>query len=251
MNLAETIRGFLSDFKDQSNTPDGRSSDAVKTKSRCSDQSCGPAVIGQHVLLALEPPPLSVEGYNSLSASDRGPFLDEIFKTAVPARPEQWKFIYIHHSATPAGDARTLARAGSGLCDHFVIGNGDGCQDGEIQVGPRWNHQQAPAAPLGVDHIEPTCISICLVGDFDHSMPTPVQLRRLTRTGYHPPKPVSPRGRQGHTPERHSVGFERWAVLPRDGFSRSNSAINPAPAASPPGSIICLLFIRPLFSLIQ
>jgi hypothetical protein len=133
------------------------------------------------LLLALEPPPLSVEGYNSLSAADRGPFLDEIFKTAVPARPEQWKFIYIHHSATPAGDARTLARAGSGLCDHFIIGNGDGCQDGEIQVGPRWNHQQAPAAPLGVDHIEPTCISICLVGDFDHSMPTPVQLRRLTQ----------------------------------------------------------------------
>jgi hypothetical protein len=133
------------------------------------------------LLLALEPPPLSVEGYNSLSAADRGPFLDEIFKTAVPARPEQWKFIYIHHSATPAGDARTLARAGSGLCDHFIIGNGDGCQDGEIQVGPRWNHQQAPVAPLGVDHIEPTCISICLVGDFDHSMPTPVQLRRLTQ----------------------------------------------------------------------
>ena len=66
------------------------------------------------------------------------------------------------------------------MCDHFVIGNGHGCQDGEIQIGPRWNHQQPAAAPPGVDHIEPTCISICIVGDFDHSMPTPIQFRRLT-----------------------------------------------------------------------
>jgi hypothetical protein len=133
------------------------------------------------LLLALAPPPLVAEGYNSLSASDHGPFLDEIFKTAVAARPERWKFIYVHQSATTAGNASTLARAGSGVCDHFIIGNGNGCEDGELEVSPRWNNQQSPAAPLGVDHIEPTCISICIVGDFDHSMPTPVQLRRLTQ----------------------------------------------------------------------
>ena len=133
------------------------------------------------LLLALAPPPLAAEGYNSLSASDHGPFLDEIFKTAVAAKPEQWKFIYLHQSATAAGNAVTLARAGAGACDHFIIGNGNGCQDGELEVTPRWNNQRPAAAPPGVDHIEPTCISICIVGDFDHSMPTPVQLRRLTQ----------------------------------------------------------------------
>ncbi|MGD0541103.1 MAG: N-acetylmuramoyl-L-alanine amidase [Tepidisphaeraceae bacterium] len=133
------------------------------------------------LLLALAPPPLAAEGYNSLSASDHGPFLDEIFKTTVAAKPEQWKFIYLHQSATAAGNAGTLARAGAGVCDHFIIGNGNGCQDGELEVTPRWNNQQPAAAPPGVDHIEPTCISICIVGDFDHSMPTPVQLRRLTQ----------------------------------------------------------------------
>jgi hypothetical protein len=132
------------------------------------------------LLLALAPPPLVAEGYNSLSASDHGPFLDEIFKTAVAAKPEQWKFIYLHQSATTSGNASTLARPESGVCDHFIIGNGNGCQDGELEVSPRWNNQQAAAAPLGVDHIEPSCISVCIVGDFDHSMPTPVQLRRLT-----------------------------------------------------------------------
>jgi N-acetylmuramoyl-L-alanine amidase len=133
------------------------------------------------LLLALAPPPLVAEGYNSLSAADHGPFLDEIFKTTVSPKPAQWKFIYIHQSATTAGNASTLARPGSGVCDHFIIGNGNGCQDGELELSPRWNDQQPAAAPLGVDHIEPTCISVCIVGDFDHSMPTPIQLRRLTQ----------------------------------------------------------------------
>jgi hypothetical protein len=133
------------------------------------------------LLLALAPPPLVAEGYNSLSAADHGPFLDEIFKTAVAPKPQQWKFIYIHQSSTTSGNAAALARPGAGVCDHFVIGNGNGSQDGELEVSPRWNNQQSAAAPLGVDHIEPSCISVCIIGDFDHSMPTPVQLRRLTQ----------------------------------------------------------------------
>ena len=133
------------------------------------------------ILLLLAPPPLAAEGFNSLSAADHGPFLDGIFKTAAPVKIDQWKFIYIHHSATPAGNATALAIPGTGLCDHFVIGNGDGCPDGEIQIGQRWNSQQPPAAPPGVDPIQPTCISICVVGDFDHSMPTPIQVRRLSQ----------------------------------------------------------------------
>jgi N-acetylmuramoyl-L-alanine amidase len=133
------------------------------------------------ILLLLAPPPLAAEGFNSLSAADHGPFLDGIFKTAVLPKGDQWKFIFIHHSATPGGNAGTLAVPGSGLCDHFVIGNGDGLPDGEIQIGQRWNTQQAPAAPPGIDSIQPTCISICVVGDFDHSMPTPTQVRRLSQ----------------------------------------------------------------------
>jgi hypothetical protein len=132
------------------------------------------------LLLALAPPPLSAEGFSSLSASDRGEFLGEVFKTATP-KSNQWKYIYVHHSATNAGNAGTLAQPGSGLCDHFVIGNGNGCQDGEIQIGQRWVHQQPAAAMPGVDRIESDCVSICLIGDFDKSMPTSTQLRRLSQ----------------------------------------------------------------------
>jgi hypothetical protein len=133
------------------------------------------------ILLMLAPPPLAAEGVSSLSAPDRGTFLDGIFKTTVAVKPDQWKFIYIHHSATASGNADTLATPGSGLCDHFVIGNGNGLPDGQIEVGPRWNSQQPPAAPPGVDSIQPGCISICVVGDFDHSMPTPTQVKSLSQ----------------------------------------------------------------------
>jgi hypothetical protein len=133
------------------------------------------------LLLALAPPPLAAGGYDSLAASDRGDFLDAVFKTAVPAQQDRWKYIYVHHSGTSQGDANSLAQNPNGLCDHFVIGNGKGAEDGEIQIGPRWNQQQAPAAPPGVDKIDPDCISICLVGNFDTAMPTPAQLHRLTQ----------------------------------------------------------------------
>jgi len=60
-----------------------------------------------------------------------------------------------------------------------VIGNGDGCADGEIQIGQRWTQQLAAAVTPGLDSIRPDCISICVVGDFDHARPTPTQERRL------------------------------------------------------------------------
>jgi hypothetical protein len=131
------------------------------------------------LLLFLAPPPLAAENFNSLSAANT-PFLDQIFKTSVPTSAARWKFIYVHHSATAGGDARSLAYPHTGMCDHFVIGNGNGALDGAIEMSPRWNSQLAPAPSPGLDSIEPDCISICLIGDFDRTMPTPTQLRRLS-----------------------------------------------------------------------
>ena len=61
--------------------------------------------------------------------------------------------------------------------DHFLIGNGQGCEDGEIRVLPRWNLQQSASIP-GVS-VAGDCISIALVGDFDSTGPTEAQMRRL------------------------------------------------------------------------
>jgi hypothetical protein len=132
-------------------------------------------------LMALAPAPLVQGETNSLFAIDTPKNLDIIFETKADVLPNRWKYIYIHHSQTPAGDAIALAQQNNGFGDHFLIGNGDGAVDGEIQIGQRWNEQQSPTPPPGANKIDPACISICVVGDFDRTMPTPTQIRRLAQ----------------------------------------------------------------------
>jgi hypothetical protein len=133
------------------------------------------------LLLALAPEPLVPDAYSSLFAIDAPRTMDVIFETKVPATQGRWKYIYIHHSRTASGNAITLGQNATGLGDHFVIGNGDGCVDGEIQIGQRWNQQLAATPPAADATIDPACISICLIGDFDRTVPTPTQLRRLAQ----------------------------------------------------------------------
>ena len=133
------------------------------------------------LLLALSPAPLTPDASSSLFAIDAPETMEEIFKTQVSSRLGRWKYIYIHHSRTASGNALTLGQANGGLADHFVIGNGDGAIDGEIQIGQRWNQQTKAAPPAGASNIDPSCISICLIGDYDHSGPTPTQIRRLVQ----------------------------------------------------------------------
>jgi hypothetical protein len=141
----------------------------------------GTLALTSALLLALAPAPLTPDAATSLFAIDAPTSLDVIFDTKTPTRLGRWKYIYIHHSRTPAGNAATLAQD-NGLSDHFVIGNGDGCVDGEIQITQRWNLQNSIAhPPAGVSQIDPACISICLVGDFDQARPTPTQQRRLAQ----------------------------------------------------------------------
>lgn len=135
------------------------------------------------LLLALAPAPLHPQASSSLFAVDAPQSLDVLFDSpSVPVRGGRWHYIYLHHSQSLAGDARALAEQGSGLCDHFVIGNGDGCGDGELQVGQRWTQQlEAGKAPGARWLLRPDCISICLIGDFNQTRPTPTQQRRLVQ----------------------------------------------------------------------
>lgn len=131
------------------------------------------------LLLVLAPPPLQTLIWRSLFAVDASDSLDAVFQTQTPVTPGRWRYIYVHHSRTSGGDAMGLAQQ-TGASDHFVIGNGDGCIDGEVQMTQSWNHQQSISTPpQGASQIDPGCISICVVGDFDRTRPTQTQLRRL------------------------------------------------------------------------
>ena len=141
------------------------------------------------LLMALEPAPVAPDAASRLFAVDDEPgAMDAIFVTKAPVPANRWKYIYIHHSRTTSGNAITLASDNNntggpaGIGDHFVIGNGDGCADGEIQLTQRWNQQLAALPPTGASNVEPAwsqSISICVVGDFDSHVPTPTQTRRL------------------------------------------------------------------------
>jgi hypothetical protein len=133
------------------------------------------------LLMALAPAPLVPDAATSLFAVDEPRSLDVIFQTRNPLAETRWKYIYIHHTRTPSGNALSLAQATDGMGDHFIIGNGDGLLDGEIQIGQRWNQQQAALPPAGTNRVAPSWVSIGLVGDFDKTVPTPTQLRRLAQ----------------------------------------------------------------------
>ncbi len=89
-----------------------------------------------------------------------------------------WQYIVIHHSATDSGSAGRFDgfhRAVKGwdeLGYHFVIGNGHGSRDGEIEVGSRWPKQKHGAHCKTPDNrYNLYGIGICLVGDFARGAP--------------------------------------------------------------------------------
>jgi hypothetical protein len=133
------------------------------------------------LLLALAPAPLTPGAVNSLFAVGTPDSLDPIFQTSAPIEPGRWKYIYIHHSKTVAGSAATIGESADALADHFVIGNGDGCGDGEVQIAQRWHHQRSAGQVDRRYSIDKACVSICLVGDFNRALPTSTQLRRVAQ----------------------------------------------------------------------
>ena len=135
---------------------------------------------GTSILLKkMAPIPMRPDAADTLFAYGSSDSLNAIFQMQATVQPERWKYVYIHHSKTPGGSALTLGGSADGVGDHFVIGNGTGLADGELQISQRWNHQQAATAPSAGVKVESDCISICVIGDFDRSPPTPMQLGRL------------------------------------------------------------------------
>jgi hypothetical protein len=127
------------------------------------------------LLVTLAPAPLVPDVATSLFAVDLPGSLDPIFDSRSSAIPQRWKYIYIHQSRTTGGNAATLGRT-----DHFVVGNGDGSLDGEIQITRLWTAQESILTPpAGVQQIDAACISICLIGDFDKTRPSATQQHSL------------------------------------------------------------------------
>jgi hypothetical protein len=102
--------------------------------------------------------------------------------TPVAARNPAFRSIVLHHSATHGGSAAAFdrnhrARLG-GLAYHFIIGNGSGAADGEVETGYRWR-DQIPGPHTKNQEINLESIAICLVGDLETGSPTRKQATAL------------------------------------------------------------------------
>ena len=131
------------------------------------------------LLQAMARSPMQPDAADTLFVYNPGDSIDAIFRMQVPVLPARWQYLYIHQSKTTGGNALMLGNSPEGVGDHFIIGNGDGLVDGELQISQLWNHQQSAISPSGNLKVQPNCVSICLVGDFDRKPPTPMQLGRL------------------------------------------------------------------------
>ena len=106
----------------------------------------------------------------------------------VPVAPgNHWKWIVIHHSATPTGGAVAFdkmhrSKGWDELGYHFVIGNGTDTRDGQVEVGGRWPRQKWGAHAKTPDNrYNDFGIGVCLVGNFDLNRPSDEQVRSLSK----------------------------------------------------------------------
>lgn len=126
--------------------------------------------VGQELFIPRAGTLLPVEPYRPLAP-------ETIEKIVGPKyRSSKWRYITIHHSATLEGNAETFdrnhrRRRMGGLFYHFVLGNGAGSGDGELEVGWRWMRQILAERPYD--------IQICLVGDFNRQEVSEAQFRSL------------------------------------------------------------------------
>jgi hypothetical protein len=139
----------------------------------------GSMTVASGLLLMLEPAPLAPASELALAVVDNDPAgFEGIFATDPAVDGRRWDCMIVHHTGQAMGNAQSIGQLHQtlgygGLGYHFIIGNGTGAGDGEIQVGFRWMRQIESVYARGA-------ISIALVGNGDQASPTTGQQAQLT-----------------------------------------------------------------------
>ncbi len=137
---------------------------------------------GAVVLMALGDNPPSKPLF-CLSAYYRLDSVDHALRCRIDSSRSHWSSIDIAFSGTKGGNIQRLATV-RGLTNpadldcHFLVGNGVGAGDGEIQTTENWL-SQCRIRPAAAWRGDEQTIRICLVGNGVSSLPTDYQLKRL------------------------------------------------------------------------
>ena len=132
--------------------------------------------VGAFVLMALGNNPPSA-GPFCLSAYYRLTSVDQAVRSKACQAPNRWSSIEIFFSGTKGGSLQKPTGAIDMSC-HFVICNGAGAGDGEIQPTEQWEKQWSIQSSRTWQGSDKT-IRICLIGDGVQTLPTDYQLKRL------------------------------------------------------------------------
>lgn len=131
--------------------------------------------IGALVLMALDHDGPRAGAY-SLSSYLRLDPVEEVVRNTLKSQPLLWSRVEVVYSYTSGGNAEELALL-TGLSDggpaefHFVVCNGNGASDGQIQAATLWRQQRY------CEH-KPETIRVCVISDDQSDTLTDSQRQR-------------------------------------------------------------------------
>ena len=137
--------------------------------------------VGAIVLMALGNNPPSA-GPFCLSSYYRLDPVEEAISSRAAQSPGRWNCIEIYYSGTKAGNIEQLASL-NGLTDsedincHFVVCNGLGGSDGQVQPSEKWQRQWS-IIPGRTWYGSSQAIRICIIADGKTTRPTDFQIKR-------------------------------------------------------------------------
>ena len=119
-----------------------------------------------------------------LSRYTRGVSAEEAISIQAGQMPRRWEQIRIHYSGTKEGNIQQLAflnrlAGGKDINCHFVICNGLGGDDGQIQPSEKWRRQWLVNSEYPDEGLQSSgkeqCIYICVIADGEKTGPTELQ----------------------------------------------------------------------------
>ena len=137
---------------------------------------------GAIILMALgnNPPPVGAFCLNSYYRLEP---IEKVISSHTSLYQRRWSYLEIYYSGTKTGDMEHSASPGVPSCPedincHFVIFNGFGTVDGQIQSTEKWQ-KQLSVTPARTSYVNGQTIRICIIADGKTTVATDFQIKRV------------------------------------------------------------------------